>query len=412
MLTNVLLRGATLSGKFLLIFYLAANLSELIIGEYGLITSLLLILLSLVGIDFYTFSTREILQKELSIWFVVINQLLLTIVIYLIVLPFWSFISGFSGVSNNIYLLFGLIIIEHLGQEIFRILIVKHKQIQANIMLFLKSGLWCYVCVVYMWFEAATNAINLILHIWILFSVISLVYGVKEILKIESFCFLKAKFDYTWIIQGLKISFPFFIGTIFLKLINYFDKILIEKYSSIEMVGIYVFYFGIAMAVQGVIEVIINQKRYPVFIKLCAEKNEEFKRYFIKYFMEHFFVGGIFFILSLIGCLTLINFMDNHTYIKNFEVYILICSFLFLQNLSIPQHYILYANKKDRLILFSNIFSSLVFISVAIIFNHFIGDIVMGVLLGLNSSSVSVFIIKSFAVSENFNLKHLQKIID
>lgn len=67
-LINIALRGMTLGSKFLLIFFLARFLEPAELGLYGLLVATIGYALYLLGLDFYTYSTREILKRERNEW--------------------------------------------------------------------------------------------------------------------------------------------------------------------------------------------------------------------------------------------------------------------------------------------------------------------------------------------------------
>lgn len=67
-LTNIAIRGSTLASKFLLIFFLARFLEPSELGVYGLFAATIGYSLYLLGFDFYTYTTRELLKCDRSQW--------------------------------------------------------------------------------------------------------------------------------------------------------------------------------------------------------------------------------------------------------------------------------------------------------------------------------------------------------
>ena len=65
---NVFLRGMTLVSKFSLIFVLAKYLDAAELGLYGLVVATVTYSLYLVGLDFYSYSNREIIKSSASDW--------------------------------------------------------------------------------------------------------------------------------------------------------------------------------------------------------------------------------------------------------------------------------------------------------------------------------------------------------
>lgn len=83
-LANILLRALTLSSKFLLVFYLAKFLEPAQLGLYGLFAATIGYALYILGLEFYTFSTREFIKTPSSEWGNYLkSQTYLTLTIYL-----------------------------------------------------------------------------------------------------------------------------------------------------------------------------------------------------------------------------------------------------------------------------------------------------------------------------------------
>ena len=64
--SNLFIRGVTLGGKFIFIIFLAKNLTTDQLGEWGLFTTSIALSLYLVGLDFYTYSTRSLLEYPIE----------------------------------------------------------------------------------------------------------------------------------------------------------------------------------------------------------------------------------------------------------------------------------------------------------------------------------------------------------
>ena len=62
--TNLTLRGITILLKFALSVIVIKELSVADYGVFGLFQSTIVILTFIIGFDFYTFSSREILKKK------------------------------------------------------------------------------------------------------------------------------------------------------------------------------------------------------------------------------------------------------------------------------------------------------------------------------------------------------------
>src|SRR5690606_19233268 len=144
---NILLRAVTIGLKFVLSVVVIKMLDIESFGVLGLFQSSIIILTFVIGLDFYSFSSREILKegaKEFSFYFN--NQIVLHLIIYLLFIPICYVLSR-MGIMEVKYLNFFYIILisEHMSQELYRILIILKKTTPATIVLFLRSGFWIVI---------------------------------------------------------------------------------------------------------------------------------------------------------------------------------------------------------------------------------------------------------------------------
>ena len=207
--TNIALRGITLASKFLLIFFLAKFLEPKELGLYGLLTVTISYALYLLGFDFYAFTTREILKRERHEWGGLLkDQGALSLVLYMIFLPLLSliFIKGLLPWSVAGWF-FILLILEHLTQELSRLLITISEQLLASVMLFLRSGIWAVMVTGLMFFRADTRELNVVLGGWALGSFAALVLGSYRLKQLKVSGWHK-KIDRQWISKGLKTAIP------------------------------------------------------------------------------------------------------------------------------------------------------------------------------------------------------------
>src|SRR5690606_7394792 len=150
---NLSLRGATLTSKFALIFFLAIFLEPSDLGLYGLLTATISYSIYVIGFDFYTYSTRELLGQPRELWSSMLrDQGVYFVLAYLLVLPLLVviFLQGWLPWRLAGWF-FALLVIEHLAHELNRLLVAMSEQLLASVVLFLRSGLWGLVLLPLMW---------------------------------------------------------------------------------------------------------------------------------------------------------------------------------------------------------------------------------------------------------------------
>ncbi|HDR2567268.1 TPA: hypothetical protein QCI18_004684, partial [Enterobacter ludwigii] len=247
---NLLIRGATLASRFVLVIFIAKFLSTEELGAYSLFASSITYALFFVGMDFYTFSSREILSVDKSLWFAIIkNQYVFYLIFYLIAFPLIYGFFYFGFLPKQFVIWFYLILVaEHLAQESMRLLVVLNKAFLANIALFIRSGVWVYVVVLIMFFNIGMREINLILALWLLGSSMSVLLVIPELHRLRKLTPGVSKVDYAWMCKGVRIAVPLLIGTLALRSIYLVDRYSISYFGNLSLVGIYSFYSSFASA--------------------------------------------------------------------------------------------------------------------------------------------------------------------
>ncbi|MBK9455474.1 MAG: hypothetical protein IPO24_07730 [Bacteroidetes bacterium] len=139
---NLGIRGATLIGKFLLVYFLADQLTVEQNGVWGIFTTSIALSLYVVGLDFYTYSSRRILDfKEEDRSPMLRDQLVFYFISYLVLFPILGLLFVFNVIDIKFAIFFyAILIFEHLAQEAYRTFVVFSKPIIANIILFLRTG--------------------------------------------------------------------------------------------------------------------------------------------------------------------------------------------------------------------------------------------------------------------------------
>ena len=111
--------------RLILLFSIAKLLSPEELGLFGLMIATVLFSVIIIGADYYTYSQRELLSRPIEEWSTVVhNQIKAQVTLYLVLLPAQVFIFVFGFLDwKYMQWFFILLILEHLAQEINRLLI-------------------------------------------------------------------------------------------------------------------------------------------------------------------------------------------------------------------------------------------------------------------------------------------------
>ena len=389
--------------KFILVIFIGKYLSIEKLGEYGLFTTTITIAIYFLGLDFYTFNTREILAKNKSDRVSLIrDQFIFHLLVYTIVLPLLLFVFVYNILDSKYIVHFYLILIfEHISQEIFRLYTTLQKPLFANFLLFLRSGIWIYA-VIGMWLIHIKALINLstVWYGWIIGTFLSVSLGIFHLLKEYDFKKLE-KIDWKWIFTGIKVSFPFFIGTFAFKIIELSDRYMIDFFMTKADVGVYTFFGNIANSLNIIVFTLIIMIYYPKLVEAYQNKEMErfssiLNKFSYKTKVFSFIFAGI---IALLLWPLLIYLGKTQLQNSIIVFWVLLVSNIVL-NLSFVHHYVLYAAKKDEVIKNATLIGALtnIILNIFLIKNYGI----LGAATATTISYILIFWIKSYKRKEIF----------
>lgn len=397
---NIFLRGLTIGLKFLLSILLIKVIDIEEYGNFGLIQSTTILLTFVVGFDFYAFSSREILNKESrNIGFYVTNQLAFYLIGYFLVIPALFIISKLNIINYEyIYYVLGIVITEHLSQEIYRVLILLKKTITATIVLFIRSGLWILMLFLFWKFGSTGITLNNVLTFWLIGAILSILMGVKY-LPIKKF----EKLDFTWIKMGVIISLPFLAGTLMYKIIEFSGRYFLEFYWGKEEVGIFTFFSSVANILFVFVQTIVIIELYPRLLESLMEGESYFLQNLRKLESEVIKFTSIGIVLSLILIYPLVKFLEEPLLISNLYSYIILLFSTALFCISFISHYALYTYHKDNQILFSTTVSFIANLFFSFLLIPKFG--IMGASVSQLISYILMLVLKNYYWKKQRNLK-------
>lgn len=365
---NVCLRGGILVSRLALIVLLARFIAPAELGLYGLFIVTLTYAMLAVGLDFYTYSQRElIVARRSGRGFILRHHALVAGCAYLVVLPL-SVLVFFSG-HLPLWALpwfVALLVTEHVGQEIYRFLVAMQRQLSASLVLFLRQGVWIWVVLGLMWLYPALRHLPFVFGSWLAASVCALILGMA---------FLSANvsrnppmsWDWSWIRRGLFTGLTFLVATLCLRGVLTFDRYIVETFAGLEMVGVYTLYAGIAMAIMNFMDASVFVFRYPALIEARGQGREDLYRAEWRRLSRDtvILLALVATMAALVGVIVA-NSLQETVYEDNISVFWWLLCGICLQVLSMIPHYGLYAMRMDRPILAAHVSCLIVFLVLAI----------------------------------------------
>ncbi|WP_117017286.1 oligosaccharide flippase family protein [Aeribacillus pallidus] len=356
---SVLLRSFTLGSKFLLLFVMARALSPEDVGVYGLITTSIGLSLYVLGMDFYVFNTREILSdKKNNKSKFIRDQFVFHFLMYIVVLPLLIFMFIFKIIPLDYIIVFYLLLIfEHLSQEFYRLFITFSRPLLANILLFIRSGIWILI-VCFLWVFHYHLTLTTIFILWLIGAVTSVFVSVIVLKKTGVLKNVFEPINWDWIRKGFFVSLPFFISTIIFNLMQYIDRYILQIYHGEKVVGVYTFYMSIANAVQVFIFTGIFSILSPKAIKQYQASQVKEYRETMRKMTFTAIVSLVFLVIFiLLGIKPLLNLIGKETYIQSQSLIWILLIAVSFNTISQTFHYSLYVRGMDRQIFLSTMIS-------------------------------------------------------
>ncbi|HWR83512.1 MAG TPA: lipopolysaccharide biosynthesis protein [Candidatus Deferrimicrobium sp.] len=348
---NVILRGLTLSGKFVLLLFLARYFSPEELGVFGLMSVTIAIALYVLGLDFYVYNTREILSRNPHQCAPFVrDQVVFHGIVYALTLPLLLgvFVSG-TIAWKYLGWFYLLLVLEHLSQEANRLLITLSRSTMANVVLFLRSGAWVFVAAGVAIFADDKRSLPFLWSAWAVGVVASLgltAYALRDVAWKE----LKGvRTNWGWIRNGTRVALPFFAATASLMGIQYADRYFLQHYYGESTVGVYTFYAQVSNAIQifvfaGVISVL-----YPRIV--AAYQQGRLSEY--RLLVRKLSLGVGVSVLLLVGACAIaikpiLALVGKAVYGSQVGVFWIMLASGALLSCSYIPHYVLFAKRRDR----------------------------------------------------------------
>lgn len=366
------LRGSALISRYLLFFCLALYLRPEDVGLYGLIAATVGYASLAVGLDFYLYANREFKQADDAHKRPILRRSLRVYAgTYLLVLPLLTMLFAGGLLPWHLAgLFYAVLVLEHMGQEAYRILVMMEKTLLAGWVLFLRLGAWAMIFSIAMALNEEFRNLEMLLVSWCIGAFLSVFFAIGPIIK-NSRSSQETPLENDWLVSGLKVAIPFLIGTLCLRGVVTIDRYLVEIFNSREVLGVYVFFAGMAAALPAFLEAGVFSFLSPKLIGASRVGDGNlFKNIFIKILKDTLTVSVPFILLGVLSASLIVLFLPNQIYADNVVIFYLCLSAQIPLSLSMVYHFALYARRHDRSIIQSHVVSFAVFIAAALLMSN------------------------------------------
>lgn len=396
-LLNVGLRFATLGVRFLFVFFLARYLDAGSVGYYGVFTATVSFALYFVGMDYYTYVTRELLAVgPVDRGRMLKGQMALSGILYLGLLPFGLlFLARVGWPGHLVWWFLPILVFEHVNQEIFRILVAMSHQIAASILLFVRQGSWAIAVVILVMARPASRNLDSIMALWAVAGLAAVLIGVWQVARTETAGWRRA-IDWGWVKKGVGVSGGLLVATLALRGMQTVDRYWLEALAGIETVGAYVLFLGVAGALMVFLDAGIFSFTYPALIRYRHKgEHAEARRMVRQMFWYTVIVSALFAVVSWVLLPWLLLWVGNPVYERMLFLYPWVLGAMLLNAVGLVPHYGLYAAGHDRPIIVSHIVAFLIFALATLLLRQ--ATPILAVPIALSVAFLFILVAKSLA---------------
>jgi O-antigen/teichoic acid export membrane protein len=269
------LRALALASKLVFLVCVGKYLPIEQMAVYALMTTTVGIAVTLLGLEFYAFSTRELLARDGGEQAVCLrDQFVLHLIAYATLLPlsYPVFATGVIAWSLAGWFLV-LAVCEHLSEESMRIFRALLRPVFSTALFFLRSSAWCIVAVALFLTNPGWVTMPLIFGLWAASALISLVLVGSALRKLDWSRVRQVGINWLWIRRGVLVAFPFMLSAAAYRIIELIDRYLIHFMLSDAAVGVYSFYGTIANVTPALIGAAVSTIFTPRVVRAFQAGN-------------------------------------------------------------------------------------------------------------------------------------------
>lgn len=360
-----------MSSKFILIFYFSfrSNSNELI-SQYGLYLSITGIFVYLFGLEIHTYFSREIPKKiKNEVKELLRSQYKIAVLVYIFIIPLICLLNYSFFDYEHFELLILLIITEHILLEIYRVLNSLGKPIIASIIWLFKNTMWIAALIIY-GFLSVINPISIIL-IWVSSNLI-LVLVLMFVFKLNKYIseVFTIKIDKNLVRIILKTGLIFLFSSISIRLIYFFDRLLLEKFVTEKELAFYTVASTFSMLSEvilfsGIISIYQPKLHQITKLKDIHQLGQE--KLWISFRKEIFGWSLVISFLLFFSIIFYFQIKGSYEWKTNLHTILFLVIGNFFISISNIQHYALYMYNRDILIAKVSLLSAVISVGLNII---------------------------------------------
>ena len=354
---NMVIRAATLSSRFLLVVVFARLLRPADIGIYGLVVSAVALSIFFVGLEYYWFTMRVLPTQSRGAQAVVLrDQLVLHGAAYAVMLPVLAVLFSPVLPASALGWFLALVMFEHLSQESTRALIALGRPVQANVVLFIRTGAWAFPLLGLAAIDARFRVLPAVFTAWFIGVVASLAAAAWQMRDLDWRYARQRPVDWKGVREGLRVSAPYFVTTGSTMALIYVDRFLIMAFQGLEAVGVYTFFAGMATGLHQLVNTSVSLNRVPHLVRaLQGDDRVAFHRELWGGARVTIWATLVLAAVASAAIVPALGFVGRSVYRDQAGIFFLLLAAACIRSFADVPMYALYASSHDSAVVFVNL---------------------------------------------------------
>ncbi|VIO76719.1 hypothetical protein CI1B_66130 [Bradyrhizobium ivorense] len=361
LVATLILRVLTLGSRFLLSLLLARMLSPAEMGEYGLLTAALAFALLAVGLEFYSYTYREMVPASPEgRTRIIANQFTLgALALFAVGLVLGGLVVAGSFPARLAPWFLIILITEHASLEATRILIITSRPVRAYVGVFLRGGIWVYVIAALMFAAPSTRTLETVLVWWALGGIAAIGFSALALSDLPWRSLRGYRPDWEAIRTGLRTARPFMLTAGGALVISYVDRFVIDQFVGRDALGIYTFYSTILIGLWS-LGGSLSHQFLPKVIAGYNKGGEAYRAALRPFFWTMLALASGTTVLCGVAMGPMLAMLGLSAYASGLSVFYAMLPGIFLRMMSDVPSYAVYAARSDRSLLACNLGSAVV----------------------------------------------------
>jgi O-antigen/teichoic acid export membrane protein len=363
------------------------------LGLYALVAATLTLTTYFYGLDFQTFTMRELSTSDLpEARSRIRDQFAMLLGIYLVGSAIVAVLLQLFGLDAElIALVVPMAVVQHGSLELYRILTRLGRTVAGTTVLLIRDAAWAPLCLLIKLLTGKLSLVGL-LDMWLLGSVASVVCGAWVLVR-----WLPASerrpIDIVWLTTGLRIGLRMLTGTLSVVALFNVDRMIFAKLATPDELGAYGLFALGSSSIQGLFETAILPAFWAPLLQAKKEGDQLGYRRAEQRLTRVCLIGGVAGgAVTAVGLTVLTWVLPHPAYAENARLLYYIAAAYSLLTLSNIPHYRLFAARRDCLIVIANLAALIMFFALIAILVEF--DRLLAVPMALAVACALLFVLK------------------